>query len=171
LGRGGIKTIPPGFERGLDFDSTAAENDLLDSEEHHRVEPIYRPLVSNLPETNGVRIFRPVSILTGLTDQIIQRGRGARKEGLDPEVESLLPRDVCVVYLIDTTGEDQLTPDLLQRLQLPVSAPVKRRPGVSKKDWAHVVDVNNELVNFRELVPDMAREVGSMRTPLYTQSC
>jgi antiviral helicase SKI2 len=68
LGRGGIKTIPPGFERGLDFDSTAAENDLLDSEEHHRVEPIYRPLVSSLPETNGVRIFRPVSKYTSKPD-------------------------------------------------------------------------------------------------------
>jgi hypothetical protein len=35
----------------------------------------------------------------------------------------------------------------------------RRRPGVSKRDWAHVVDVNKELVNFHELVPDMARTV------------
>lgn len=35
----------------------------------------------------------------------------------------------------------------------------RRRPVVAKRDWAHVVDVNREIVNFRELVPDMAREV------------
>lgn len=34
---------------------------------------------------------------------------------------------------------------------------------VAKRDWAHVVDVNREIVNFRELVPDMAREVSSVR--------
>lgn len=33
---------------------------------------------------------------------------------------------------------------------------------MAKRDWAHVVDVNQELVNFRELVPDMAREVGKL---------
>lgn len=32
------------------------------------------------------------------------------------------------------------------------------------KEWAHMVDVNKELTNFRELVPNMAREVGSLNT-------
>jgi antiviral helicase SKI2 len=27
-----------------------------------------------------------------------------------------------------------------------------------RKEWAHIVDVNREITNFRELVPDMARE-------------
>jgi hypothetical protein len=41
---------------------------------------------------------------------------------------------------------------------MPVIKP-RRQPVVSKRDWAHVVDVNQELANFRELVPIMAREV------------
>ena len=46
LGRGGIKTIPPGFERGLDFDSMQSEDDLLNSEEQPQVTPVYRPVAS-----------------------------------------------------------------------------------------------------------------------------
>lgn len=116
LGRGGIRTIPPGFERGLDFDSTATDDDLLNSEQQVRVEPLYKPIASS--------------------SKAIERKRTAHK-GLDPEVERLLPS---------------------HRLQMPASTSTRRRPAIAKKEWAHVVDVNNELVNFRELVPDMARE-------------
>jgi len=30
------------------------------------------------------------------------------------------------------------------------------------KDWAHMVDINKDLTNFHELVPNMAREVRSL---------
>lgn len=38
-----------------------------------------------------------------------------------------------------------------------------------KRDWAHVVDVNKPMTNFRELVPDMARQVriASPQMPFY----
>ena len=32
----------------------------------------------------------------------------------------------------------------------------RKRPIVSKRDWAHVIDVNQKLSNFHELVPQMA---------------
>jgi antiviral helicase SKI2 len=108
LGRGGIRTIPPGFERGLDFDSTAADDELLNSEEKVKVEPLYRPKEA----ASGPRNLREKS----------------SHKGLDPEVEKLLPN---------------------HRLQMPAVTNMRRRPVISKKDWAHVVDVNNELVNFR----------------------
>ena len=47
-------------------------------------------------------------------------------------------------------------------LQVPIAAATRRRPVVAKRDWAHVVDVNREIVNFRQLVPDMAKEVSTM---------
>jgi hypothetical protein len=51
----------------------------------------------------------------------------------------------------------------LQRLvKAPAAASTRRRPVVAKRDWAHVVDVNREIVNFHELVPDMAREVRAL---------
>ena len=53
----------------------------------------------------------------------------------------------------------------IQRLaKLAVKPAKKKRPVVVKRDWAHVVDVNKELLNFRQLVPDMAKEVGSRIT-------
>lgn len=35
----------------------------------------------------------------------------------------------------------------------------RKKPVVAKRDWAHVVDVNRELINFGQLVPVMAKEV------------
>ncbi|RXK39428.1 antiviral helicase SKI2 [Tremella mesenterica] len=41
-----------------------------------------------------------------------------------------------------------------------LSAPTSSKPTkvVTKKEWAHVVDVNKHLLNFHELVPEMARQ-------------
>jgi antiviral helicase SKI2 len=44
-------------------------------------------------------------------------------------------------------------PSLEPHGDLPIS---RERRG--RKEWAHMVDVNREITNFRELVPDMARE-------------
>lgn len=35
----------------------------------------------------------------------------------------------------------------------------RKAAAVVKRDWAHVVDVNKGLPNFKELVPDMAHKV------------
>ncbi|GMK53589.1 hypothetical protein CspeluHIS016_0101750 [Cutaneotrichosporon spelunceum] len=50
--------------------------------------------------------------------------------------------------------------DLLPVGRLPAPPPPRKNliKAAEKKEWAHVVDVNQELVNFRELVPEMARE-------------
>lgn len=45
---GGIRTIPPGFTRGLDFGPIAdgtADGELLEEEEEVEVTPIYRPMM------------------------------------------------------------------------------------------------------------------------------
>lgn len=119
LGRGGIRTIPPGFERGLDFDSLQSEDELLDTEEQPRVSPIYRPIAST-SKLNG------------------HAATQASQKNVDEDIAELLPS---------------------KRLQMPAaSAMARKRPTIAKRDWAHVVDINNELVNFRELVPDMAKE-------------
>lgn len=40
------------------------------------------------------------------------------------------------------------------------------------KEWAHMVDVNQELTNFKELVPNPAREVSGLvaLTGMYSNS-
>lgn len=52
--------------------------------------------------------------------------------------------------------------DALLPIEFPSLAPrgdlaISRNQRV-RKEWAHVVDVNREITNFKELVPDMARE-------------
>ena len=74
LGRGGIRMIPPGFERGLDFDMTAEEQALLDSDESARIEPIYRPSADG--------------------GKVAPRQSRQAIAGLDAEVERLLPTEV-----------------------------------------------------------------------------
>ncbi|KAK4057847.1 Antiviral helicase ski2 [Microbotryomycetes sp. JL221] len=122
-GRGGIKTIPPGFTRGLDFGPVADDEDgeLLEEQEHIEVTPIYRPMLD---------ASKPVA--TGRAP--------AQSRALDPAIDELLPAE------------------RLPKLPTTTSTAARRKPVVAKRDWAHVVDVNRELVNFRDLVPDMAKE-------------
>ncbi|GAA6014645.1 hypothetical protein JCM10207_006888 [Rhodosporidiobolus poonsookiae] len=123
-GHGGIRTIPPGFTRGLDFGPLAdqAEGGLFEEEEEEEVKPIYRPM---LELSNVGRAKLP------------ENGKPSAPQ-LDSAIEELLPTRKLV--------------------KAPAAASTRRRPVVAKRDWAHVVDVNREIVNFHELVPDMARE-------------
>ncbi|GAA5944452.1 SKI complex RNA helicase subunit SKI2 [Sporobolomyces koalae] len=128
-GRGGIRTIPPGFTRGLDFgpqSQSAEEGALLEEQvEQVEIEPIYRPMfdVQN--------------------DQTKAKRNG--RSGRDGPV-------------LDNTIEELLPTRKLAKAPASTTAVSRRKPVVAKKDWAHVVDVNREILNFRELVPDMARE-------------
>jgi len=48
-------------------------------------------------------------------------------------------------------------------------APKGNLPSLLKlktKEWAHMVDTNQEITNFRELVPNMAKEVGNSESGL-----
>ncbi|BGP47048.1 Antiviral helicase ski2 [Rhodotorula kratochvilovae] len=125
-GYGGIRTIPPGFTRGLDFGPIADDptSGALLEEEEVEVKPIYRPMLelANEGRARAVPNGRP-------TEQAPQ---------LDSSIEELLPTRRLV--------------------KAPAAASTRRRPVVAKRDWAHVVDVNREIVNFHELVPEMARE-------------
>lgn len=55
LSRGGIQTIPPGFERGLDFDGDAEAEELFDDAHQDQqvdLKPMYRPALTQ--DTNQV---------------------------------------------------------------------------------------------------------------------
>lgn len=55
-----------------------------------------------------------------------------------------------------------LITSVLQRAHLSSISPAQRtirRGNIQKRDWAHVVDVNKPMVNFHELVPEMAHKV------------
>ena len=73
-----------------------------------------------------------------------QHGRNAAAASIRPELDSAI---------------EQLLPAKKLTKAPAAATAARRRPVVAKRDWAHVVDVNREIANFHELVPDMAREV------------
>jgi antiviral helicase SKI2 len=40
----------------------------------------------------------------------------------------------------------------------PIASRNKRKAKIQKRDWAHVIDVNKPLSNFKSLVPQMAHQ-------------
>ncbi len=73
------------------------------------------------------------------------------------DIDELLP---TTVRLLCTSMLCFNTPSQRMHLRPVTSASAKsRRTLVQKKDWAHVINVNEPLSNFHELVPDMARKV------------
>ncbi|OWZ36171.1 antiviral helicase SKI2 [Cryptococcus neoformans var. grubii Br795] len=68
-------------------------------------------------------------------------------------------QDVDGIDLKPAQPSDKNIDDLLPTGRLP--APPSSKKGfkaVAKKEWAHVVDVNQKLENFNELVPEMAKD-------------
>ncbi|KAI0001768.1 NUC185 domain-containing protein [Russula vinacea] len=56
------------------------------------------------------------------------------------------------------TDVDHLLPATRAQLRPVSSGRTAKRSAVQKRDWAHVVDVNKPMRNFRTLVPNLARE-------------
>ncbi|KAI9782594.1 MAG: hypothetical protein M1839_004839 [Geoglossum umbratile] len=127
---GRLLEVPPGFTRGLKSVSGRVQ-----SEEHEAAE-----VVRALKEIEDSSLAyspptRQKSDQTSHTD----RTYGQDVSEYDEEdIDSILPVEF---------------PALEPRGQLATSA--ARRVG---KEWAHMVDVNRDIPNFRELVPDMAKE-------------
>ncbi|GAA97301.1 uncharacterized protein L969DRAFT_91853 [Mixia osmundae IAM 14324] len=118
LDSGGIRTIPPGFERGVHFDDeTAAE----DAQASISIAPAHIEPHRQLghPHVNG-------DAHVPMTE-------------LDDDIAQLLPPETSLEIPVQPNSQ-------------------KKRPAIAKKDWAHVVDINRPLLNFRDLVPDMAKE-------------
>lgn len=90
-------------------------------------------------------------------EQHEQESRELINENTD--IDELLPTTVrllCISILYFNT------PSQRSHLRPVTSASTKsRRMLVQKKDWAQVINVNEPLKNFHELVPDMARKVSS----------
>jgi antiviral helicase SKI2 len=125
---GGLLEIPPGFNRGLDF----AKRSKVDKKTEEEVENT----LEEEPEPIGDDSQREPPATNGKPDDSDLNGEPT--EDGDEDIDALLPVEF---------------PALAPHGTLAVSS--TKRAG---KEWAHMVDVNREISNFRELVPDMARE-------------
>lgn len=129
---GGLLEIPPGFTRGLDFKKKSTTDNSTAKE---------------VEDTLG-------------EDPVQSSGDVAEDEdiedGLKPPGDSTTsPEDEA-----QTPGEEEI--DALLPVEFPALAPHGPLGMASNKkggkEWAHMVDVNREITNFHELVPEMARE-------------
>lgn len=137
IGRGvGLSTQVPGFRRRYrkgvaPHDDERQEEEENEADEEHFVGLQLQDAGAGLrprPLQHTADKIEPDHISAADSDAVHGEGRG-----LDADLDELLP---------------------LQRPAGP-SKP-NRRELEAKRDWAHVVDVNRKMTNFRELVPDMA---------------
>lgn len=127
---GGLLQIPPGFTRGLEFSKAKVkgDNDVARQVEEALGE---QPEVSVLDQRNQ-------DVETGriVEDQPFSSDDDLSSE-VDDDIDSLLP----VEY------------PALEPHRLLATSRVQSRGKV----WAHMVDVNRDITNFHDLVPEMAR--------------
>ncbi|CAO1638166.1 unnamed protein product [Sympodiomycopsis kandeliae] len=127
----GIRTKPPGFERG--FKAPRPEGDGDDDEEEEGLEDIGSdPSQGLVPAPAYQPSLRQPPSLT-VSGQV-------QKEEQQTELDELLPTEK------PQTGQ-------LTGKQREMSDDV-----ANKREWAHVVDASKRLANFNELVPNMAHK-------------
>lgn len=127
---GGLLSIAPGFNRGLDFEKGKTKN-TLESGEAKNVE-------EELGEAKSDEAVLGVHRSKQNGEVKEDKENQEEEESEEEDIDALLP----VEY-----------PSLEPKGTLLPSAAMKRG-----KEWAHVIDVNKEITNFHDLVPDMARE-------------
>ena len=129
---GGILEVPPGLSRGFKASSKQAPTGTKKSVQ---VDSILEEQSQNVSEDETEQdAFRNTNgaLINGTTSDDM-----ASDQPVEDDIDALLP------------------------IEFPALAPnsklksARYRPG---RDWAHVVDVNRQFPNFRELVPEMARE-------------
>ncbi|KAF2871895.1 NUC185 domain-containing protein [Massariosphaeria phaeospora] len=127
---GGLLEIPPGFTRGLDF----RQKQVVDQKAAKEVEDT---LGEETVLTKGDDLADDAIEGNAEANRVTTPDDDSDPQG-DEEIDSLLPVEF---------------PALAAHGPLTMAA--NRKGG---REWAHMVDINREIRNFRELVPDMARE-------------
>ncbi|KAJ9111455.1 hypothetical protein QFC19_001224 [Naganishia cerealis] len=128
------KTIAPGFKRGLKLDGA---DDFLRS--------VLGESSFNAPVKRKKRPKQQI----GLSNADMQDGAA---ETMDANM-AIEP----VQHRSGAASRSEID-DLLPISRLPAPPTTRRRRGPPKREWAHVVDVNQEMVNFHEVVPEMAHK-------------
>ncbi|KAK3342106.1 NUC185 domain-containing protein [Lasiosphaeria hispida] len=128
LGDGGLLEIAPGLSRGIDFSKRRKLADADAERQAKEVEKVLDQEPEDAPEN------QEVDGASGLDSS----NEDDEDEDDVEDIDSILPVEF---------------PALEPRGALAASSAKK-----AGRDWAHMVDVQGEMPNFRELVPDMARE-------------
>ena len=127
---GGLLQVAPGFSRGLNFAKSATN---VDGEEAEEIEETLGEQPKDTIKSDGEN----EPIRNGVGDDV-HGEENDFGDGSGEDIDSLLPVEFPA-----------LEPHGL------LAASTTRKGG---REWAHMVDVNRNITNFRELVPNMARE-------------
>ncbi|KAF2644916.1 antiviral helicase [Massarina eburnea CBS 473.64] len=129
---GGLLEIPPGFTRGLDFQKKPVNDIKTEKEVEDTLgeEPAPANGEDDLDKEDDVNGNGDTNGTDKPEDDELANG--------DEEIDSLLPVEF---------------PALAPHGALAMTANKK-----GGKQWAHMVDINREIPNFRDLVPEPARE-------------
>ncbi|KAK3311572.1 NUC185 domain-containing protein [Chaetomium strumarium] len=130
LGEGGLLEVAPGLNRGIDFSKRRKIADAESERQAKEVEEVLGQEPEAAPKGSDEEGQRTPS-----------SGEEAEDGGGQEEAE-----DIDVILPVEF-------PALEPRGTLAASS--ARRAG---REWAHMVDIKRDIPNFRELVPDMARE-------------
>ncbi|KAJ3551432.1 hypothetical protein NP233_g13083 [Leucocoprinus birnbaumii] len=95
-------------------------------------------------------------------DDVLDLNIDETGEGVEEPLEEQangITLDDEVVSTEQQSGIDELLPTTRKHLK-PVKAQPRhnRKANIQKRDWAHVINVNQPLANFHELVPEMAHK-------------
>ncbi|KAJ5569779.1 uncharacterized protein N7459_009209 [Penicillium hispanicum] len=126
---GGLLTTPPGFDRGITFVEAKSKEAAQDDKE---VENALNQEESNL------QIDQAEPIVDGEVRVKAEAEPDISDDEEEEDIDALLP--------VEFPALEPRNPLLLG---------VQKQKG---REWAHVVDVNKDIPNFYDLVPDMARE-------------
>lgn len=125
---GGLLEIPPGFTRGLNLKQAESKTAKEDDEEVEKT----------LDQEEAIKVERPEIDGNAQEYKEGEEEVVSEEEEEEEDIDSLLPVEF---------------PAFEPRSQLLATTAQK-----GGREWAHVVDVNKEISNFHDLVPDMARE-------------
>jgi antiviral helicase SKI2 len=125
---GGLLEIPPGFNRGLKLEKPKSKEAEEDDKD---VEKTLEEEEADIPSENR-EPSAEVNERTGPYDE------ADISEEEEEDIDSLLPVEFPA---LEPRG--------------PLLSVTTKKGG---REWAHLVDVNKEIPNFHDLVPDMARE-------------
>ncbi|KAJ5233054.1 hypothetical protein N7468_006010 [Penicillium chermesinum] len=129
-GAAGFFPFAPGFDRGAAFAETSSGEAAEGRDEvEHALQQEESDLLIEGPDTKAQE---------GVDEKARMNGADLSDSEDEDDIDALLPVEF---------------PALEPRNQL--LAGLQKQKG---REWAHVVDVNKQITNFHELVPDMARE-------------
>ncbi|CAG8582613.1 17454_t:CDS:10, partial [Cetraspora pellucida] len=144
FGEDELLTVPPGFERGL-----IREDELPQSS------PTQNKFVAGLNITDMIvhEEDELVELLEPVDEDVSEKSSKAQPIADDiPDLKVIPPAKDEMEKVFDSFLPTQ--PPLLEGSNVPT----KSTSNTSNHKWAHVVDINDDLSNFKDLVPEMAHE-------------